>query len=227
MVTRGDSLFREREGVKAGRPSRPAAFSGERVSGAESCRDAVGLRSGSPSASISSICSFRSVSETRCSVTTSLSIRTRSLGTACLSTTTSSSWSTTSCSSSVISPPDGRVVAVGVGDRLALDAHLLALDRDGLGDVLGDDVLAQARTPGLALGGADAQLLLGARHRVVGRRTADVVADVVPSGRRSLRHPRAAHCRSATRVARCRSASTAPTRRPGRARRRRRASGRP
>ena len=38
-------------------------------------------------------------------------------------------------------------VAVGVGDRLALDANLLALHRNGLGHVLGDDVLDQARRP--------------------------------------------------------------------------------
>src|SRR4051794_15944730 len=70
-----------------------------------------------------------------------------------------------------------RVVDVGVGDRLALDAQLLTLDGDGLLDLLGHDVLAQPRAAGLAALGPDAQLLLGARHRVVGRRTAGVVAD--------------------------------------------------
>ena len=100
----------------------------------------------------------------------SFSMRMRSFGTACLSTTTSSSWSTTSCSSSEMAGAVGGVAGVGVGDRLALDADLLALDRDGLGDLVLDDVLAQAGAAGLALGRADAQLLLGARHRVVGRR---------------------------------------------------------
>ena len=41
------------------------------------------------------------------------------------------------------------VVDVPVGDRLALDANLLALDRDGRLDLLGDDVLAQARAAAL------------------------------------------------------------------------------
>src|SRR4051794_19459331 len=70
-----------------------------------------------------------------------------------------------------------RVVDVGVGDRLALDAQLLTLHGDGLLDLLGHDVLAQPRAAGLAALGPDAQLLLGARHRVVGGRTAGVVAD--------------------------------------------------
>src|SRR3954452_19947827 len=38
-----------------------------------------------------------------------------------------------------------RGAAVGVRDRLALDADLLALDGNGLRHVLGGDVLAQAR----------------------------------------------------------------------------------
>jgi hypothetical protein len=85
-------------------------------------------------------------------------------------------WSVTSA------PPRNRravhdVVGVGVGDRLALDADLLALHRDRLRHVLGNDVLARAGAAGLALRGADAQLLLGARHRAVGLRAADVVAD--------------------------------------------------
>src|SRR4051812_27152998 len=40
-----------------------------------------------------------------------------------------------------------RLVDVPVGDRLALDADLLALDGDGLRHVLGRDVLAQAGGP--------------------------------------------------------------------------------
>src|SRR5918998_4012705 len=74
---------------------------------------------------------------------------------------------------------DGRTVHgvadVGVRDRLALDANLLAADGDRLLDVVRDDVLAQARTPGFALGRADPELLLGARHRVVGLGARDVV----------------------------------------------------
>ena len=112
---------------------------------------------------------------------TSLSRRTRSFGTACFSTTGSSSWSTTSCSSSEIAGPVGGVAAVGVGDRLALDADLLAAHRDGLGDLVLDDVLLQPHAAGLALGRADAQLLLGARHRVVGRRAAGVAAPTARS----------------------------------------------
>src|SRR3954471_23264616 len=70
-----------------------------------------------------------------------------------------------------------RLVGVRVGDRLALDAGLLPLDRGGLRHVLGRDVLAQARAAGLAALRADVQLLLGARHRVVGRRAGRVAAD--------------------------------------------------
>src|SRR4051812_49537272 len=72
-----------------------------------------------------------------------------------------------------------RVVEVRIRDRLALDADLLALDRDRLGDVLGDDVLAQAGAAGLPLRRADAQLLFGARHRAGGLGAADVVTDDV------------------------------------------------
>src|SRR3954464_8031129 len=71
----------------------------------------------------------------------------------------------------------GGGVDVGVGDRLALDADLLAADRHGLGDLVLDDVLAQSHAAALALGRADAQLLLGARHRIVGGRTGDVTPD--------------------------------------------------
>jgi hypothetical protein len=94
-----------------------------------------------------------------------------------LSTTACSSWSTTSCSSSEIAGPVGRVADVGVGDRLALDPDFLAAHGDGLGDLVLDDVLAQPGTAGLALRGADAQLLLGARHRVVRGGAGGVVAD--------------------------------------------------
>ena len=71
----------------------------------------------------------------------------------------------------------GGGVDVGVRDRLALDADLLALDGHRLGDLVLDHVLAQAGAAGLPLGRADAQLLLGARHRVVGRRAGRVAAD--------------------------------------------------
>ena len=65
-----------------------------------------------------------------------------------------------------------RVVAVGVGDRLTLDPDLLVLNRDGLGDHLGDDVLAQPRPAGLTLTRADraAPPQSGSsRHRCSGR----------------------------------------------------------
>src|SRR5215211_6979943 len=75
---------------------------------------------------------------------------------------------------------DGRAagggIAVGVGDRLALDPDLLALHRHGLGDLLGGHGLAQpgpAPLPGL---GPDPQLLLGAGHGVVGGRPRGVPA---------------------------------------------------
>src|SRR3954452_6943497 len=61
----------------------------------------------------------------------------------------------------------GRVVDVGVADRLALDADLLALHGHRRLHLVGDDVLAQAGAAGLALGLADLELLLGARHGVV------------------------------------------------------------
>src|SRR5215210_564260 len=75
---------------------------------------------------------------------------------------------------------DGRAVGrrsgVGVGDRLALDADLLALHRNRLGDVLGDHVLAQPDPAGLPPLGVHPQLLLGAGHRVVGGGATHVVA---------------------------------------------------
>src|SRR4051812_17024988 len=81
-----------------------------------------------------------------------------------------------------------RLADVGVGDRLALDADLLALHRDGLRDVLGHDVLAQPRAPGLPLGRADPQLLLGPRHRLIGRRAGGVMADCAAAGALAVGH---------------------------------------
>ena len=134
--------------------------------------------------------SLRTSSSTvRSSVTVSLSRRTRSLGTARFSTTGSSAWSVTSCSSSEIAGPSIAPSRVGVRDRLALDAQLLALDRDGLLHVLGHDVLAQAGAARLALRRADAQLLLGARHRVVGLGARRVVADRRRASRRRVAVP--------------------------------------
>src|SRR5215207_9563831 len=46
----------------------------------------------------------------------------------------------------------GGGVQVGVGDRLALHPHPLPLDRDGLLDLLGGDVLAQPDPTPLPLG---------------------------------------------------------------------------
>ena len=69
-----------------------------------------------------------------------------------------------------------RRAAVGVGDRLALEADLLVAHRDGLRDVLGHDMLAQPRPAGLDLLGADVQPLLGPGHRVVGGRPGGVTA---------------------------------------------------
>ena len=92
------------------------------------------------------------------------------------STTGSSERSVTWCSSSEMSGPSSAVVAVGVGDRLALDADLLAANRDGLGHLVLDDVLLQPDAAGFALGRADAQFLLGASHRVVGVWAAGIAA---------------------------------------------------
>jgi hypothetical protein len=89
-------------------------------------------------------------------------------------------------------PAGHRRVAVGVGDRLALDADLLALHRNCRGHVLGDDVLAQPGPARLALGRADRKLLLRTRHRVVGLGTADVTPDgllVAIRVRAALRQP--------------------------------------
>src|SRR4051794_8101538 len=91
--------------------------------------------------------------------------------------------------------PVHRGIDVRVGDRLALEAHLLPLDRDGLLDLLGHDVLLQARPAGLALARADGELLLRAGHRVVGRRARDVVADGRGAAERPGRARIAAHVR--------------------------------
>src|SRR4051812_43373557 len=85
----------------------------------------------------------------------------------------------------------GGLVDVGVGDRLALDADLLALHRHRRLDLVRDDVLAQAGTARLTLRLADRQLLLGARHGVVGLGARDVVADRRPGVERAPA-PRAA-----------------------------------
>ena len=96
---------------------------------------------------------------------------------------------------------DGRtiqgVAPVGVGDRFADDAGLLALDGHRRVDVLCRDVLAQARTARLAGLRPDAELLLGAGHRVVGHVAGDIPvaagrsiaarAGVADAGRRSGR----------------------------------------
>src|SRR5215207_2800086 len=79
-------------------------------------------------------------------------------------------------------PAAGGGIAVGVGDRLALDPDLLALHRHGHLLGLGGHVLAQpgpAPLPGL---GPDLQLLLGAGHGLVGGRPGDVPADGVVPG---------------------------------------------
>ena len=62
---------------------------------------------------------------------------------------------------------DRRRGPVGVGDRLVLEPHLFATDRDRLGDHLGDDVLAQAHPCARTPHRAHVQLLFGARHGAV------------------------------------------------------------
>src|SRR5918993_1387286 len=74
-----------------------------------------------------------------------------------------------------------RLVHVRVRDRLSLEAHLLAGDGDRDVLLLGDDVLAQPRTPPFDLLGADVQLLLRPGHGRVGVRPGRVV-----SGRASV-----------------------------------------
>src|SRR5690606_36608754 len=71
----------------------------------------------------------------------------------------------------------GRRVAVGLGDRLALDPDLLAADRHGDLLLLGHDVLAEPSPTGLAPLLPSPQLLLRTRHGVVRRRPGGVVAD--------------------------------------------------
>src|SRR5512135_2219708 len=58
----------------------------------------------------------------------------------------------------------GRLAAVGAGDRLPLEADFLVADRDGLGDGLGDDVLAPPRPAHFGVFGADVQPLLRPGH---------------------------------------------------------------
>src|SRR3954452_21673926 len=59
-----------------------------------------------------------------------------------------------------------RLVDVLVRDRLAVDARLLAAHRHGVLDVFGFDVLLPPGAAALALGGPDADFLLGTRHGV-------------------------------------------------------------
>ena len=65
---------------------------------------------------------------------------------------------------------------VGVGDRLALDPDLLALDRHGDRLLLGGHVLAQPGPAPLPSLGPDLQLLLRAGHGVIGGRPRGVAA---------------------------------------------------
>jgi hypothetical protein len=80
--------------------------------------------------------------------------------------------------------PGGRRVDVGVGDRLALDAHLFTLHRHRLLHVLGDHILAKPGAATLAAGLTDSQLLL-AGHRLIGGRA----AVSRPTASRSKRRP--------------------------------------
>jgi hypothetical protein len=77
----------------------------------------------------------------------------------------------------------GGRVDVGVGDRFTLNARLLPPHRDGLLHLLGGDVLAQPHPPPLPLGGADPQLLLRARHGVIGRRPRHLPSRPAAAGR--------------------------------------------
>ena len=138
----------------------------------------------------------RSSETSRCSVIVSLSRRTRSLGTALLSTTTSSSWSTTSCSSSERSAPEvaaSRLASV-IGSRSMRTSS--RSHRDGLWSrSRSRRTCAAARGPSRA---AVVPTRSSSSERVIASsvsRTADVVADdrravVRSSDRRSCR-PRA------------------------------------
>ena len=86
------------------------------------------------------------------SVTCRLSMRTRSLGTVRFSTTGSSACSVTSCSSSVISPPESAAsrLASVIGSRSTRTSSRWT--GTVCVHVLGDDVLAQPRAAGLAAG---------------------------------------------------------------------------
>jgi hypothetical protein len=71
-----------------------------------------------------------------------------------------------------------RPVHVRLRDGLTLDPDLFALNRDGLLHLFGDYILLEAGASPLLVRGADAELLLGARHCLVGGRTRDVVAQL-------------------------------------------------
>src|SRR5829696_6796323 len=73
----------------------------------------------------------------------------------------------------------GGRLQVGVGDRLALEPCLLALDRHRHLLLLGGDIFAQPDTAAFPLGSADGQLLLGAGYGVVGGRPRHIPADSV------------------------------------------------
>src|SRR3954453_19604894 len=86
----------------------------------------------------------------------------------------------------------GRAAGVRLGDRLALDADLLALYRHGLLDLVGHDVLLEPHATALPRGLTYPQLLLGAGHRVVGLGAADVPPDRVAVGRVAVTRARLA-----------------------------------
>ncbi len=70
-----------------------------------------------------------------------------------------------------------RVADVGVGDGFAFEPDFFALDRDGLGDVLGGDVLTEPGPACRLLLSSDAQLFFGACHRVIGGGPGGVMPD--------------------------------------------------
>ena len=124
-----DERGRSVDACAAGASSRsPAARRGRRGR-----RGRSGQRGGGPVGHVAtpsasaSICSLRTSSVTvSCSVTVSVPAARARPATASLSTTGRSSCRTTSCSSSEMAGPSSGVADVGVGDRLALDADLLA-----------------------------------------------------------------------------------------------------